>query len=78
MPFIARKLGIVKDGKKSLLIANASRHTVYVYTYSDDDRQTKLMAEIIVQEKISSISIDADANLIIAFANGTFSRAVPL
>ena len=76
LPFMVRKLGILKFGAISFLIANAYRFGVCIYTYSVADGK-HLLAELVVQEKISAISIDVEGNLVIAFQNGTFSRAVP-
>ena len=77
LPFMVRKLGFFINGASSFLIANAYRFGVCIYTYSDAEGK-QLLAELVVQEKISAISINGEGNLVIAFQNGTFSRAVSL
>ena len=74
---MVRKLGFFINGASSFLIANAYRFGVCIYTYSDAEGK-QLLAELVVQEKISAISINGEGNLVIAFQNGTFSRAVSL
>ena len=74
---MVRKVGIYKNGANSFLVANAYRFGVCIYTYSVAEGK-QLLGELVVQEKISAISINVEGNLVIAFQNGTFSRAVPL
>ena len=77
LPFMVRKVGIFKNGANSFLIANAYRFGVCIYTFSVAEGK-QLLGELVVQEKIAAISINIEGNLVIAFQNGTFSRAVAL